>query len=64
MIFFGWDEDSLTDEAKAIVADAANYALSGGIAQIVVTGHTDTSGSASYNVGLSKRRADNTAASW
>jgi OOP family OmpA-OmpF porin len=62
MIFFGWDEDTLTDEAKAIVADAANYALTGGIAQIVVTGHTDTSGSASYNVGLSKRRADNTAA--
>ena len=62
MIFFGWDEDFLTPEAQAIVADAANYALTGGIAQIVVTGHTDTSGSASYNVGLSKRRADNTAA--
>jgi outer membrane protein OmpA-like peptidoglycan-associated protein len=62
MIFFGWDEDFLTPEAQGIVADAANYALSGGIAQIIVTGHTDTSGSASYNVGLSKRRADNTAA--
>jgi outer membrane protein OmpA-like peptidoglycan-associated protein/outer membrane protein W len=62
MIFFDWDVDALSPEAKAIVADAANYALSGGIAQIVVTGHTDTSGSASYNVGLSKRRADNTAA--
>jgi outer membrane protein OmpA-like peptidoglycan-associated protein len=62
MIFFDWDVDALSAEARGVVADAAGYALSGGIARIVVTGHADTSGAASYNVGLSKRRADNTAA--
>ncbi|HLY57083.1 MAG TPA: OmpA family protein, partial [Stellaceae bacterium] len=37
---------------------AADVVKAGGIAHITVTGHTDTVGTASYNQGLSERRAD------
>ena len=47
----------ITDEAQAVISDAANYAKSGNATRVVVVGHTDTSGSAAYNVRLSERRA-------
>lgn len=37
--------------------EAADYAKKSGKSTIAVTGHTDTSGSAAYNMGLSERRA-------
>ena len=40
-----------------MVQQAAQYAQTGNAAQVVVVGHTDTSGSAAYNVRLSERRA-------
>jgi flagellar motor protein MotB len=36
---------------------AAAYARSGNPTRVLVVGHTDTSGSAAYNLGLSNRRA-------
>ncbi len=36
---------------------AAQYATSGRATQVIVIGHTDTSGSLAYNVRLSERRA-------
>jgi outer membrane protein OmpA-like peptidoglycan-associated protein len=40
-----------------VVQEAASYASAGPATQVVVVGHTDTSGSPAYNVRLSERRA-------
>ena len=40
-----------------MVSAAADYAKTGNAARVVVIGHTDTSGSAAYNIRLSERRA-------
>jgi outer membrane protein OmpA-like peptidoglycan-associated protein len=40
-----------------VVTEAVNTAKSQGAVRILVTGHTDTVGSHSYNQGLSERRA-------
>ena len=47
----------ITPEAQAVIGDAANYAKGGNATRVVVVGHADTSGSATYNVRLSERRA-------
>lgn len=57
LIFFNWDSASLNDRARAIVEDAAQNATHTGVTKIEVNGHTDTSGKAVYNQGLSERRA-------
>ena len=58
LVFFDWDDASLTPEARDIIASAAQYAQNGGISRIDVTGHADRSGTDQYNIGLSKRRAE------
>jgi len=58
LVFFDWNKSVLTPEAKKIIANAADDFKKTGSARIVATGHTDTSGSAVYNMGLSVRRAD------
>ena len=57
MVFFDWNKSNLTPEAKRILASAAQEYKTGGYVRIVVTGHTDTSGSNKYNLKLSQRRA-------
>jgi OOP family OmpA-OmpF porin len=57
MVFFDWDKYDITPEARDIIRQAAANASTGGFSRIHVTGHTDTSGSAEYNMGLSERRA-------
>ncbi len=57
-VFFGFDEDTLTAEAREVVAQAAEAYRQSGNATIVVSGHTDTVGSSSYNQDLSARRAE------
>ena len=44
-------------KAQQVIAQAADYAKGGNATRVVVVGHTDTSGSAAYNVRLSERRA-------
>ena len=58
IVFFDWDSDALTGEARAIIASAVDYANAGGASRVQVTGHADRSGSDSYNMGLSRRRAE------
>jgi OOP family OmpA-OmpF porin len=58
MVFFDWNKATLTPEARRIVGEAAQAYKSSGKATIVATGHTDTSGSAAYNMRLSVRRAE------
>lgn len=61
IIYFGFDRSDLTTAAKAVVADVV--AALGGVANPVVSlvGHTDSSGAASYNTGLSQRRVNRVA---
>jgi hypothetical protein len=61
-VFFGFDSATLDAQGRQIVAQAAEEYRRGGQTQVTVTGHTDTSGSAAYNLELSQRRADAVAA--
>jgi outer membrane protein OmpA-like peptidoglycan-associated protein len=62
MVFFDWDKYNITPEAQRVITDAANYAKQSGAKQVRIVGHTDTSGSAAYNLKLSERRAQSVAA--
>jgi len=56
-VYFPFDQAILTPEAQAVVTEAAAYANAGNATQLVVVGHTDSSGSPKYNARLSERRA-------
>ncbi len=56
-VYFGFNSARLTNEAQAVVGEAANYAKQAPSPKVDVTGYTDTSGSAAYNMILSERRA-------
>jgi OmpA-OmpF porin, OOP family len=58
IVFFDFDKSSLTPEGKKVVDAAAAAYKSGGRASISVSGYTDAAGRATYNMALSKRRAD------
>jgi outer membrane protein OmpA-like peptidoglycan-associated protein len=57
LVFFDFDKSDITREARKIINDAATAAGKTKPITIVVTGHTDTSGSPAYNQKLSERRA-------
>lgn len=57
IVFFGLDSAALVPEAQRVVADAAQAAKEFGAASLSIVGHTDSSGSSSYNQRLSERRA-------
>ena len=57
IVFFDFDKSDLTDKAQEVVAEAVRTAKAGGFVKVLVTGHTDTVGSDSYNQALSIRRA-------
>jgi outer membrane protein OmpA-like peptidoglycan-associated protein len=57
IVFFDFNKSNLTEEAQSVVGEAAKTAKATGMVRIVVTGHTDTVGSHSYNQALSERRA-------
>lgn len=56
MAFFDFNSANLSSTAKGIIAKAVDSANND--SSFIVTGHADRSGSDSYNVSLSKRRAD------
>lgn len=56
LVFFDWDNSSLTERAKqSLDAAASQYAWCGN-ARVLLSGHADRSGSVAYNVPLSQRR--------
>lgn len=57
-VYFDFDSWTLTGEQLTMLQDAINTARAGGQTRITIVGHTDTSGSANYNQGLSIRRAN------
>jgi hypothetical protein len=58
LVFFDTDQSTLTPDGARVVAEAADAYQETGAARIVVTGHTDTAGSAAHNLELSQRRAE------
>ena len=56
-VYFEFDRSTLTPDARQVVQQAAQSAIQGNATNIVATGHTDTVGTDSYNLVLSKRRA-------
>ena len=57
-VFFAFDRANLSDADRQIIAQAVEDYRRTGTARITATGHTDTSGSAAYNLELSQRRAE------
>jgi hypothetical protein len=57
LVTFGLNQTTLTEPNRRIIAQAAEDYRRVGRAQISVTGHTDTAGSAAYNLKLSEQRA-------
>ena len=58
IVFFDFDKSDITPEASSILDNAVAQYQNCGNAQVMLAGHADRSGSASYNVGLSSRRND------
>lgn len=57
IVFFGWDQSDITPEAATILDNAVSAYRNCGTASVMLAGYTDTSGTKTYNVGLSNRRA-------
>jgi OmpA-OmpF porin, OOP family len=62
LVFFDWDKYSLTPRATEIIAEAASDSKTANVTKLNVSGYTDTSGTPTYNQGLSERRAKAVAA--
>lgn len=58
VVYFDYDKSNLTPEAASLIREAATRARAGNINTVRVEGNTDTSGSATYNMALSQRRAN------
>lgn len=56
IVFFDWDESDITAEAATILDNAVTAYSSCGTARVMLAGHTDRSGSVTYNMGLAERR--------
>lgn len=57
-VFFDFNKSDITAAAAKVIQAAADNVKAGNVTRIIVTGHTDTVGSAKYNQALSERRAD------
>ncbi|MEM1103641.1 MAG: OmpA family protein, partial [Pseudomonadota bacterium] len=57
IVYFDLNSSVLTAQADALIQQAASTALSDDINAVVVSGHTDTSGSTAYNQVLSEKRS-------
>ncbi|ANP46671.1 OmpA family protein [Candidatus Viadribacter manganicus] len=57
VVYFEWDRSNLNPTALETIDAAVNRARQCNVGGVVVVGHTDTSGSTTYNEGLSERRA-------
>jgi fibronectin-binding autotransporter adhesin len=58
VVYFDFDKSVLTPQASSIIRQAADAYKRTGAVTIKIDGYTDLAGTAQYNLGLSKRRAD------
>lgn len=58
LVFFDFDKAALSADAQKIIEEAADYARQNGTAALTAIGHADTAGASTYNMDLSKRRAE------
>jgi len=56
-ILFDYDRASLSETAKTVLANKAEYLVKNPDIQIKIEGHCDERGSNEYNLGLGERRA-------
>jgi OOP family OmpA-OmpF porin len=56
IVFFDWDKSNLRPDAATVLDNAVAQYANCGSARVMLAGYTDTSGTATYNVGLSQRR--------
>ncbi|MEI8396892.1 MAG: OmpA family protein [Rhodospirillaceae bacterium] len=57
LVFFDWDKSDIKPDASRTIDEAVTSMQQVRLTRIDVTGHTDTTGSLSYNQALSERRA-------
>jgi outer membrane protein OmpA-like peptidoglycan-associated protein len=57
IVFFDFDRSDLTSSAVDVITEAVRVAKANGFVKVLVTGHTDTVGSDTYNMTLSLDRA-------
>jgi OOP family OmpA-OmpF porin len=60
-VYFGWNRSWVGPAGMAVLQQAAAVYRAGGAVTVQITGYTDTSGSAGYNLRLSARRAKHVA---
>jgi outer membrane protein OmpA-like peptidoglycan-associated protein len=58
LLFFDWGKPDITSDAEAVLDQAAAAYRQNPSAHLRIVGHTDRSGSASYNLLASRRRAE------
>ena len=56
IVFFDWDKSNLRPDAATVLDNAVAQYANCGSARVMLAGYTDTSGTKTYNVGLSQRR--------
>jgi len=56
IVFFDWDKSNLLPTATSVLDNAVSQYANCGNARVMLAGHADKSGTATYNVGLSQRR--------
>ena len=56
-VFFAFDSAELSDEARQLIRDHADYIQAQEEIQVTLEGHTDERGSREYNLALGERRA-------
>jgi outer membrane protein OmpA-like peptidoglycan-associated protein len=57
LVFFAWDRADITPVAATVLDQVANDFAAGEVPRLILSGHTDTTGTAEYNMALSERRA-------
>ena len=56
IVFFDWDQSDITPEAASVLNSAVTAYRDCGNASVMLAGHTDRSGTVTYNQGLAERR--------
>jgi outer membrane protein OmpA-like peptidoglycan-associated protein len=58
LVFFDFDSSTITDQGQQVIDQAVEAAKSYGAAKVIAIGYADRAGTESYNLALSKRRAE------